>query len=88
MKLSRCKRCRRPVVWLRTTRGKRIPLDEQPDPRGRWLVDLDASPVPIATYLDRFDLELHRHQRPDVPRYRCHLDTCPVPDPRRKDDDA
>jgi hypothetical protein len=29
-----CRRCQRPVLWARTGRGKWLPLDPKPDPKG------------------------------------------------------
>ncbi len=36
MKLSRCRSCEEPIIWVITTNGKRMPIDAQPvvAPRG------------------------------------------------------
>jgi len=56
--------CNAPIVWARTDRGSRTPVDAQPSPAGTTrLVDLGA-PEPVALYVrvgdrDQFPGELH-----------------------------
>lgn len=80
----RCSSCRRPVLWARTQRGARIPLDPAPTDDGTYELDLEAVPTPIARRLDRLDRALRRHAREPgrLPAYTCHLDTCPNRTPK------
>lgn len=38
MAADRCSSCKAPIFWALTAKGKRMPLDAQPDPQGIvWL---------------------------------------------------
>jgi hypothetical protein len=40
-----CRRCLKPVQWARTERGKWLPLDPEPDPKGNQAAWQDADGV-------------------------------------------
>jgi hypothetical protein len=74
--MSRCSSCGAPILWARTERGKRIPLDREPfagdDPRGLFVLrELGRGVVgPLA-------LAVTPAAFADEPRYRAHFASCP-----------
>jgi len=64
--MSRCTSCDGRILWARTPKGKLIPLDPLPDPRGNMV--LEGTTARVATAAD-FPL--------DGPRYMPHWATCP-----------
>lgn len=72
--MSACRSCSAPILWARTERGKRIPLDAEPyggdDTRGLFVLrELDDPEGPLAIAAWGLDgLE---------PHYRSHFATCP-----------
>jgi len=68
---ARCRSCRVPIEWVRTTSGKRIPLDIGEHPGGN-IVLVDG----VAHYVSADH---------DTPRRRTHFATCPhAADHRRR----
>jgi len=67
--VSRCRSCDAPLLWARTERGRRIPLDPEPytgpEPGGLFVLRDD---VAIAVSPGAFEGE---------PLYRSHFVTCP-----------
>lgn len=58
-----CKRCRRMIIWLRTERGKAMPVDEIPNPKGNVILvngkahvlkTDEAKPANVATLMPHF----------------------------------
>lgn len=37
--MNRCQSCDAPLRWARTVKGKRMPLDRDPDPKGNVTLD-------------------------------------------------
>lgn len=72
--MSACRTCNASILWARTERGKRIPLDAEPyegdDDRGLFVLrepDDPEGPLAIAAWgLDGLE-----------PHYRSHFATCP-----------
>ena len=71
-----CKSCGAEIYWLRTERGKWVPLDAVPVPDGNVIVGDDGT----ARYVARHAAELP----PDVPRYVSHFSSCPQAQEWRK----
>lgn len=70
--LGRCQSCGAEVIWVRTERGKRMPLDrEESMERGALLFVIDDKGV------------AHRSQTGRG--YQSHFSTCPQADRWRKD---
>lgn len=61
-----CRSCEAPVIWTVTTTGKKMPIDEQPSPRGN-LVYVEG----VARASTAEDQRLRR------PLYTSHFATCP-----------
>lgn len=38
MSTTTCRSCRKPITWVKTEKGKNIPLDSRPDPNGNLVV--------------------------------------------------
>lgn len=74
-RVSRCRSCRAEILWARTERGKKMPLDAQPvadattETRGLFVLrELDHKDAPLA--LAAWGLE------GTEPHYRSHFATC------------
>lgn len=67
--MSRCRSCNAPVNWVKTERGKSMPLDVNSyaggDPRGLFVV---RDGIAVAVTPDAF---------PGEPLYTSHFSTCP-----------
>lgn len=74
--MSRCRSCSAPIVWARTSSGRKIPLDAEPNPDGNVTLD-DADPLPRATVHNRDQVSLLA----DEPEWWMpHHATCPNAD--------
>lgn len=62
--------CRAPIVWARTERGSRMPVDPDPSPGGSVLLDGDG-PEPVARVIAKGE----RDGRTDL--HASHFQTCP-----------
>ena len=62
-----CRSCGAPIIWAETVNGKRMPLDEDPDPAGKFTLDEEHNP-PVAEYA-----------KPDAKGelFTSHFATCP-----------
>ena len=78
---GRCKRCRQPIRWVYTRRGKAMPLDEREriadDAALNGYVALNGRAVPL------FNLDAFKVERGQVGRI-CHLETCTGQTPLEK----
>lgn len=61
----RCRSCDAPIIFARTTKGARIPLDAEPNPAGN--IELRQGIAHVVT----------GERDPDVQRYMPHHATCP-----------
>lgn len=68
--MSRCRTCDAPVLWVSTPTGKAMPLDLEPDPEGRFVVEGGVA-YPVGLFSEG-------------PRYTSHFATCPQADEHRK----
>ena len=85
MKVTACRSCQSPVIWAETEKWKRMPVEAEPSPRGRFAL-LEDGPftrpngtrvedgVPLAVW----DPDLSE------PRYESHFSNCPDRDKWRK----
>jgi hypothetical protein len=67
--IARCRVCGARIRWLKTDRGRNIPLELEPDPQGAWVMDDD-----VALGLLAAPYQAQRHG--GMPRYRSHLERC------------
>ena len=67
MTTTPCKSCGAPLIWAKTAKGKRIPLDAEPRADGTLALRdgtaVTVGPAPFCGY--------------DDTRYICHFGTCP-----------
>lgn len=80
--MSRCRSCHAPILWARTERERRIPLDPAPytgpAAGGLFVLRDQASaegPLAVAVTAAAYD---------DEPRYVSHFSTCPHADEHRR----
>jgi len=79
-RVATCKgpHCGAEIVWCRTQKGKRVPLDAEPTKDGDWLIEgPEGEPNPVA-------VKLPTHAEYTGPRYVAHWVTCPDRDHFRK----
>lgn len=81
---ARCKRCRRPIWFGITVKGRRQPLDPNPCEEGTVIVDVLEKALHRLADLDAAMIGTHvrtlakgEDPGPDVPRYTPHPSTCP-----------
>lgn len=41
-RVAECRSCKEPMIWARTGRGKKIPLDAEPSSAGNFVLEGDA----------------------------------------------
>lgn len=76
--MSDCKSCGAPILWAKTIKGRLIPLDPDPSPKGNIVIGeagtalVFNSPAAIAPRLE------------GEPRYLSHFATCPNADQHRE----
>jgi hypothetical protein len=72
MKIDHCRSCGAPVIWTITDKGKRMPVDAEPNPDG--LIELDELPTGVvrSSYAQ---LTQPRLIAPE--RYTSHFANCP-----------
>lgn len=66
-----CRNCRAPIQWARNSEGKPVPLDESPDPGGRWLIERGRRTRPLR------GVEWERAQDTGLLLFTNHMATCP-----------
>jgi hypothetical protein len=68
--VSACRSCDAPVLWARTEKGRRIPLDPEPVENGNIVLRERHEAIPLA-------LAIPPAAFPDEDRYVSHFRTCP-----------
>ena len=66
MNASRCKSCHRAILWAVTEKGRRVPLDPEPTPEGRFMLEGETA-INIG----------QAHLADGIPRYDSHFASCP-----------
>lgn len=69
--MNRCRSCKAPIIWALTPRGKRIPLE--PNPNGNIVLDR----IPFTGDLGATFLHPGQTVDEDHIRYVAHFATCP-----------
>lgn len=88
---ARCRSCGAPIVWARTSRGRRIPLDAAPDPeRGNVVLDggralVFASPADARREIGEREAVRAMPARSEAAptQHTAHFATCPHAHQRR-----
>jgi len=70
---ARCAGCEAGIVWTVTVNGKRMPVDELPDPKGYFTLDEQQDP-PTAEHIAGRTIE------PGTELFTSHFATCPERD--------
>lgn len=65
--MSQCKSCGAPIQWVKTDRGKAMPLDPEPVPGGNVVVSKEPGEEPVA----------HVCEPNEHSAYVSHFATCP-----------
>ncbi len=74
-----CRSYSAPITWVVTTHGKAMPLNREPDPDGRIVLDMPSDPreAPTARVLKR-DVQA------PMPRFTSHFASCKFADLHRR----
>lgn len=75
---DRCPSCQAPVMWGVTAKGKSMPIDPLPHPRGIVTIERTAAGGRLVTVHSRHD------ELPSGTAYRPHFATCPSTRDRRQ----
>lgn len=71
MGLRKCASCGAVIRWTVTLRGAKLPVDAEPVPNGKYVIEATPEHGAVARPFEPlFDA-------PDLPRYRSHFITCP-----------
>jgi hypothetical protein len=70
--VANCRSCKAPIIWCRTSSGKNMPVDADPDERGDFFLSRAEDGK-----LDAFHVRRYPGKMPeDVERYTSHFATC------------
>jgi hypothetical protein len=72
-----CNRCGATVLWTRSERHKPMPLDLPPSSKGTVVLIKLVDGRTVSRYLTPSNAEYYGA----LPRYTCHISTCPNADP-------
>lgn len=67
-----CRECHAPIQWARNREGNPVPLDESPDPSGRWVIEKGRRTRPLR------GVEWERAQEDGRLLFTNHMATCPA----------
>lgn len=73
-RVSECKRCKAEIVWARTGRGKKLPLDAKPSSAGVFILEGGAH-NPVTYRLSNDAAATYTGEK-----YQAHWATCPAAD--------
>ena len=76
LRITACRSCVQPIIWTLTQRGKKMPVDAEPDPLGTFILEFRDGDEPTSVYVGNRDT--------DDDRYTSHFSTCPHADKHRK----
>jgi hypothetical protein len=76
---GKCASCGAEITWTMTAAGKKMPLDVESTPLGRFFVDLPKDPTAPLQCLSATsdDERAVRFRIEDRPRFDSHFATCP-----------
>jgi hypothetical protein len=84
MRTSACKGCGEAIIWCRTGRGKKMPLDAEPSSAGDFVIEFEDTNDPLTRKLPNDAAATYTGDK-----YVAHWVTCPNRDDfrKRKDED-
>ena len=78
--VAECRSCHEPIRWVKTRKKKNMPIDDQEDPEGRFVINGETEEgVPTVGYLGEDEAKVY-----SGPRYQSHFKTCPNADQHRR----
>jgi len=83
VRISECKGCGAAIVWCRTGRGKKMPLDAEPSSAGNFVIEHEESNDPLTRRLSNDAAATYTG-----PKYVAHWGTCPNRDDFRQKKDT
>jgi hypothetical protein len=69
--MNRCRSCGAPILWARTEKGKKEPIDLEPNPKGNIILREREGSEARAIH------GVPDEVWPDEPRHTSHFATCP-----------
>jgi hypothetical protein len=73
VRVTQCRSCKADIVWVKTPKGKNMPIDATPVPDGRWMLEEGDDRNPNAVHASN----THGALEGDMARYQSHFDSCP-----------
>lgn len=81
VRVARCGKCKQEIIWATTPRGRKMPLDPQPDP-DRGLVQLNEAHDQVIRVWPEWRAAALRGG--GMTLFNAHFDTCPKWEKRRR----
>lgn len=72
---AHCHSCGAPILWVKTSKGSRMPLDAEPNSSGNWVIHDPSAPNPDAVRLPNDAAAVYKGEK-----YQSHFETCPEAD--------
>jgi len=76
---GRCRSCKAPIIWVKTEKGLRMPVDPEPVSNGNLLLRQRLYHIPLALYISKAN-----KPSPEEKRYVSHFATCPEAEKHRR----
>lgn len=72
-RVDECRSCKAPIRWVKTRKGKNMPIDDEPDPTGRFVItgETDDGKVTVGWLSDQ-EAKTYTGER-----FISHFKTCP-----------
>lgn len=83
MAISKCRKCLRPLLWVKSERGAAMPLDPEPHDDGNVLMTAKGAKV-LGKEAKAMRLALAEAQGETLRFYHSHFTTCPFADDFRR----
>lgn len=74
MKISSCRSCGAPIIWVETERGRRMPVEAEPNSGGKFVLEDEEVDTPRALYQPTANGE----------RFESHFANCPQANEHRR----
>lgn len=68
--MSTCRSCGAPIRWVKTAKGRSMPIDSEPVANGNVIIDSSGNAVVVGS----------ANVIPDTDRFTSHFTTCPQAD--------
>jgi hypothetical protein len=73
VRVTQCRSCKADIVWVKTPKGKNMPIDSTPVADGRWMLEEGDGGKPNVVHASN----THGALEGDMARYQSHFDSCP-----------